>query len=188
MKQIRPSLNPVALGAAFALVACAPMPGGDDGHGKNVPPARPIGAARNCIPINSIRESRVLDDWTIDFNTGGRQWYRVTLPQRCNSLGLYRAFKYETSLSELCNTDIITVMEFGGPGGEIVNNDASIKLSVPPSVNLLRLNPAGSPFRKPSNHGHAGVPMKPKRIANTARTTSGMVMTAGLSRGTAFSS
>jgi len=101
----------------LALAGCAPVPGGgDDGHGKNLPAARPNGKALNCISLNSIRESRVQDDWTIDFHDHGKQWYRVTLPQRCNGLGTYRTFKYETSLSELCSTDIITVMEFGGPG------------------------------------------------------------------------
>jgi hypothetical protein len=102
---------------ALALTACAPIPGGDDGHGKNVPAARATGPARSCIPLTSIRESRVRDDWTIDFDTGGGKWYRVALPQRCNGLATYRTFKYETSLGELCNTDIITVMELGGPGG-----------------------------------------------------------------------
>lgn len=114
MKRI--SLIPVL--TLLVLVGCAPMAGGgDDGHARNVPAARPTGTARNCIPLNSIRESQVQDDWTIDFHTGGKDWYRVTLPQRCNGLGTYRAFKYATSLSELCSTDIITVMEFGGPGG-----------------------------------------------------------------------
>lgn len=101
----------------FVLAGCAQGPvHGDDGHGHNVPQARTTGPARNCIALSSISESRVQDDWTIDFRSG-RQWYRVTLPQRCYSLGTYRAFKYQTSLSELCSTDIITVMEFGGPGG-----------------------------------------------------------------------
>ena len=99
------------------LAGCAQGPvHGDDGHGKNVPQARATGPARNCISLSSISESRVQDDWTIDFRSG-RDWYRVTLPQRCPSLGTYRSFKYQTSLSELCSTDIITVMEFGGPGG-----------------------------------------------------------------------
>jgi hypothetical protein len=113
--------NSVLIALSLAgLASCAPMPGDSreaGGHGKNTPMVRATGPARNCIPITSIRESRVQDDWTIDFHTGGRDWYRVTLPQRCDGLGTYGAFKYETSLSELCNTDIITVMEFGGPGG-----------------------------------------------------------------------
>ena len=81
-----------------------------------MPAARPNGKALNCLSINSLGESRVQDDWTIDFHDHGKQWYRVTFPQRCYGLGTYRSFKYETSLSELCSTDIITVMEFGGPG------------------------------------------------------------------------
>jgi hypothetical protein len=112
-------LSPLVILGIATLAGCAAGPAdhGDDGHGKNVPMARATGAPMHCLPITSITESRVQDDWTIDFRTGVRQWYRVTLPQRCNSLGTYRAFKYETSLSQLCNTDIITVMEFGGPGG-----------------------------------------------------------------------
>ncbi|EGD60058.1 hypothetical protein Y88_1932 [Novosphingobium nitrogenifigens DSM 19370] len=118
MKRFVPVLavSLAVLGAA-SLGGCAPVHGGDDGHGKNVPAAKPIGAARNCIPIANISESRVQDDWTIDFRVGVRDWYRVTLPQRCNSLATYRTFSYATSLSELCNTDIITVLETGGPGG-----------------------------------------------------------------------
>lgn len=104
--------------AMIALAGCAPLPGGDEGgHAKDIPLARPNGPLRNCVSLSELRESQVRDDWTIDFHAGGRQWYRVTLPQRCNGLSTYRAFKYETSLSELCSTDIITVMEFGGPGG-----------------------------------------------------------------------
>jgi len=108
----------VALGliglAGFAATATG---ANDDGHSPKTPLAHAVGAAKNCIPITSIRDSEVQDDWTIDFHTGGRDVYRVTMPQRCNGLGTYRSFKYETSLSELCNTDIITVMEYGGPGG-----------------------------------------------------------------------
>ncbi len=103
--------------ALLALAGNAPMSGGMDGHGKHVPVATPNGKPLSCVSISSLGDSEVRDDWTIDFHSGGKQWYRVTLPQRCNGLGTYRSFKYETSLSELCNTDIITVMEYGGPGG-----------------------------------------------------------------------
>jgi hypothetical protein len=98
--------------ALLALAGNAPMSGG-----KHVPVATPNGKPLSCVSISSLGDSEVRDDWTIDFHSGGKQWYRVTLPQRCNGLGTYRSFKYETSLSELCNTDIITVMEYGGPGG-----------------------------------------------------------------------
>lgn len=104
------------LAVVAMLAACAPVKGGNDGHSPSVPAATATGPAVHCIALSSISESHVQDDWTIDFRVGTRQWYRNTLPQRCNSLGTYRTFSYATSLSQLCNTDIITVLETGGPG------------------------------------------------------------------------
>jgi len=106
--------------SAAALSGCAAQGSGassSNGHGKDVPAARVVGKAVSCIPLQSIRESRVRDDWTIDFRTDGNRWYRNTLPNRCNSLGFERAFSYETSLTRLCNVDVITVIASnGGPG------------------------------------------------------------------------
>lgn len=106
-----------ATAASLSLGACAPGAGAKwaaDGHAANVPAATPSGKAVSCIPITAIRESRVRDDWTIDFRTGGDTWYRNTLPYRCSNLGFERAFSYSTSLSQLCNVDIITVFRNGG--------------------------------------------------------------------------
>jgi hypothetical protein len=76
--------------------------------------ARPVGKPESCIPIAQIRESRVRDDSTIDFYTVGRRVYRNVLPHSCPSLGFEKAFSYATSLSQLCSTDIITVLHQGG--------------------------------------------------------------------------
>lgn len=57
-----------------------------------------------------MSETIVRDDWTIDFVVGSRVW-RNTLPSRCPGLKVNRAFSYETSLSQLCSTDIIYVLE-----------------------------------------------------------------------------
>ncbi|MFM9934716.1 MAG: hypothetical protein ACKVOL_00805 [Novosphingobium sp.] len=104
--------------AVFLLGACGPRPAvGNDGHAANVPAATPTGPAVGCIPLAQIRESRVRDDWTIDFRISGTKWYRNTLPNRCNQLGFERAFSYQTSLSQLCNVDIITVFANGAAGG-----------------------------------------------------------------------
>jgi hypothetical protein len=88
-----------------------------NGHAANLPVATPVGASVSCIPLGSVRESRVRDDWTIDFKAGGKRWYRSVLPYRCNGLGFERAFSYATSLSQLCSTDIITVFQQSGNGG-----------------------------------------------------------------------
>ena len=45
----------------------------------------------------------------------GNRVYRNTLPNTCPRLGFEEAFTYETSLTQLCSTDIIYVLEnFGG--------------------------------------------------------------------------
>ena len=71
---------------------------------------QPAGKPESCIQINQIRETRVRDDQTIDFYMNGRQVYRNRLPNSCPELGFEERFTYETSLSELCSTDIITVL------------------------------------------------------------------------------
>ncbi len=77
------------------------------------PAATVIGKAQSCIPLRQVRETRVRDDWTIDFIADGRVW-RSTLLSRCSGLKVNNAFSYETSLSELCGTDIIYVLEKAG--------------------------------------------------------------------------
>lgn len=82
---------------------------------RAVPVATPKGAAVDCIPISQIRESRVRSDSIIDFRTGGKTWYRNTLPMSCPSLGFEERFSYKTSLSQLCSVDTIAVLQsFGG--------------------------------------------------------------------------
>lgn len=111
----------LAAGAAalLALAGCMEQQGtgtGRNGHAADVPAVKVLGAGQSCIPIAQIQESRVRDDWTIDFRTAGNKWYRNTLPHRCTSLGFEKAFSYETSLSQLCNTDIIHVINTSGGG------------------------------------------------------------------------
>ena len=79
-----------------------------------VPDATPVGTPLTCIPLQSIRESRVRSDSVIDFVRDRRHGWRVTLPARCPGLGFERRFGYATSLTQLCAGDIITVLQTGG--------------------------------------------------------------------------
>ncbi len=82
---------------------------------REVPVATPTGKAVDCIPISQIRESRVRSDSVIDFRTGGKTWYRNTLPHSCPALGFEERFSYKTSLNQLCAVDTIAVLQsFGG--------------------------------------------------------------------------
>ena len=79
------------------------------------PAAKVVGEAQNCIPISAISSTRIRDDWTIDFIRGpGNKAWRNTLPQRCSGLRSEDAFSYETSLTQLCSTDIIHVLYRSG--------------------------------------------------------------------------
>lgn len=97
---------------ALAIVAIAAPGSARDRNA--VPAATPTGKPQSCIPIRSIRESLVRNDRVIDFHVGGKRYYRVTLDQPCPQLGFERRFSYETSLSQLCAQDIITVL-YSGP-------------------------------------------------------------------------
>ncbi len=77
---------------------------------RSVPTATPVGKPVSCIPLAQIRQSLVRDDRTIDFVMTGKHVYRNTLPNACPSLGFEQRFSYATSLSQLCSTDIITVL------------------------------------------------------------------------------
>lgn len=92
------------------LALLAAVPGAARERPDRVPAATPTGPARSCIPLTAIRESRVRSDQVIDFVMQGREVYRVTLPNRCPSLGFEQRFTYATSLSQLCQQDIITVL------------------------------------------------------------------------------
>jgi hypothetical protein len=116
-----------ALAAASTVAACAATPeqqaridqkeaaaillpdGQSYGDG-----ARLAGEARTCVPLNQLRNSRVLSDRVIDFSTPAGPTYRVVLPQPCPNLGFEQRFAYSTSLTQLCAQDIITVLQ--GPG------------------------------------------------------------------------
>ena len=98
----------------LAALCLAAAPGAAADRNK-VPDATPAGKPVDCLPIIQLRESRVRNDQVIDFVTRGGKVYRNTLPQSCPRLGFEERFAYRTSISQLCSTDIITVLSVTGP-------------------------------------------------------------------------
>ena len=102
----------IAGGALFALqpmsaIAEAPRKHAD----ADVPPAREVGKSVSCINTRDIRSSHVRNDNVIDFEMNNGKMYRNTLAHSCPGLGFQEAFSYKTSVSQLCNVDIITVLD-----------------------------------------------------------------------------
>lgn len=70
------------------------------------------GKREACIPRLRIESTQIVDASTILFFVGGSV-YLNELPRECAFLNPLRAIKYTTSLNQLCNTDIITVIDTG---------------------------------------------------------------------------
>jgi hypothetical protein len=107
-------MKPFALIALVPLALAACTQEDPSKRPAVAPAAKIVGEAESCVPVNLLRESRIRDDWTIDFTRGGNRAWRVTLPNRCSGLKSADAFTYATSLSQLCSTDIIHVLERWG--------------------------------------------------------------------------
>lgn len=78
------------------------------------PVAKVTGEAENCLMLTHYRETRIRDDWTIDFLRDSRTGWRNELPHRCSGLRSNNGFTFGTSLSQVCSTDIIYVLENWG--------------------------------------------------------------------------
>jgi hypothetical protein len=107
----------IAFGLAIGGIATAAISGGSvsERRAKALAAYTPVGQAKNCISITTIRSTKVIDNNTIDFKTAGGKVYRNTLPYSCPSLGFEQRFSYRTSTSQLCSVDTIRVLQsFGG--------------------------------------------------------------------------
>ena len=101
--------------AAGLLAACTDYDRGRPMAARDTAPAaRVTGPAQSCIPIAALNSTPVRNGHTIDFLTSSRRGWRNVLPNECPSLASERAFTYSTSLSQLCSTDIIRVLQNWG--------------------------------------------------------------------------
>ena len=110
-------MRPVIIALATAgLAGCAAQTSAPvaKGPATAIPAALTPAKAEGCVSLQNIRESRVIDDKTIDFIMRDGRVLRNTLPYACPTLGFEKAFSYSTSLSQLCSVDIITVIQQGG--------------------------------------------------------------------------
>ena len=101
-------MRPVLIAPVLVVLALAAA---TSAAREPLPDATPVGKAESCIPLHSIRQSRVRSDSVIDIETTGGRVYRNVLPHACPSLGFEERFSYQTSLDRLCSTDIITVIQ-----------------------------------------------------------------------------
>lgn len=70
----------------------------------------PAEGGERCVQIKDIRRTEVVDNQNILFYVRNKKVYNNHLPHSCGGLAAGNAFQYETSQSELCDTDIIRVV------------------------------------------------------------------------------
>ncbi len=112
-------MRPIAPALLVLLAACStgagdevadPALGASRGDARQLAEYRPVGESQQCVQTTRIRSTRVLSDRVIDFELAGGRRLRNTLPVRCPSLGFEERFSYSTYGSQLCSSEIITVL------------------------------------------------------------------------------
>ena len=92
------------LSIASAVLVAGPAVGQEDAE------------TRDCISLNRLDDTEVIDDRTILFFLKNDEIYVNRLRNRCHGLGFEESFMYETSTAQLCNLDLITVLRDMGFG------------------------------------------------------------------------
>ncbi len=71
-----------------------------------------IGAVQMCVPLRQIDDSRVIDDKTILLRVAGNSPYRrIDLAHECIGLTSADNFTSATTISQLCQQDILRVTQ-----------------------------------------------------------------------------
>ena len=113
------SALPFAVAATALLAGCyayESAPHRTTAAVDRIPAAAVTGPDESCIPLRQFSQTVVRDSRTIDFLSTGRKGWRNVLPNDCPGLATERAFSFNTSLSQLCSTDIIRVLQNYGGG------------------------------------------------------------------------
>ena len=71
---------------------------------------------KHCLPIQSISTTRVIDRQHILFKMRSGPDYMNELPNKCPGPYKSKAIMYKTSLSKVCDLDIVTVLDSIGGG------------------------------------------------------------------------
>lgn len=72
--------------------------------------------AKQCVRISSVEEIEIVDAQTLIFHMRGDEVYRNDLPHKCPGLKYDDTLMYRSSVGQLCNVDIITVLDDWGFG------------------------------------------------------------------------
>jgi len=75
-----------------------------------------VATDKRCLPISGIASTRVVDNQHIVFQMRNGDAWMNELPRKCPGLSKRDPIMYKTSQSQLCDLDIITVLNSAGGG------------------------------------------------------------------------
>lgn len=75
------------------------------------------GARVRCVDLRRIDHTEIVDDRTILFHMTDRKLYQNRLSHACPGLLRGEPFMYRVRTMQLCDTDVLTVLERWGFGG-----------------------------------------------------------------------
>ena len=104
----------LCLAVAMPFGASAALAESSDAEPEKLAKYERTGETETCLGLSRIRNTDVLDDQHILFFMRGGDVYLSKLPYKCSRLGFEESFTYSTSLTKLCDKDIITVLDTGG--------------------------------------------------------------------------
>ena len=73
-------------------------------------------SSQRCVAINRIDQLKVVDRENVLFYMRGKEIYLNHLSHPCPGLSRHKTLMYRTSLNQLCDVDVITVLEDIGGG------------------------------------------------------------------------
>lgn len=105
----RRPLRLAALTTLLAGLAAGGAYAGEDGDAA-IAMADEADDVRRCVKLYRVDRTDIIDDRNILFYMRNGEVLHNQLPRRCPGLRSADAFSYRTSLNELCNVDVITVI------------------------------------------------------------------------------
>jgi hypothetical protein len=95
--------------AALALMLAGPALA--DGHEGDA--GESTGKTQQCIRLQDIDQTPVIDNQTILIEMRGNKFKRIDLLNRCSGLKIEGGFSYSTSINQLCIQDTLRVLRAG---------------------------------------------------------------------------
>lgn len=100
--------------AALAAAGCATTAGEpvNDSAAARLASLQRAGEKDNCLSLTRISEITAVDEKTLLIRSGAGNWYVSDLPRRCRGVvGRGNRIEYTTSLAQLCNNDILRIVD-----------------------------------------------------------------------------